>query len=137
MSIALDTSALLARYLDGPARQPILAEMESDTEWCVSAVVRAEAHMLAERIGLDRERLATLRSAIDADLDRCWIIPVDGRCLATAAEIGRAHPVRTIDALTLAAASRLPTPVRFATLDPAQIPAALALGFDVISPARD
>ena len=46
----------------------------------------------------------------------------------------REQPLRLADALHLAAADRLPRPLRFVTLDPAQIPVALALGFDVDSP---
>ncbi len=46
----------------------------------------------------------------------------------------REQPLRLADALHLAAADRLPRPVRFVTLDPAQIPVALSLGFDVASP---
>jgi hypothetical protein len=41
--------------------------------------------------------------------------------------------VRTVDAIHLAAADRLPRPVTFCTFDPRQIPVALSLGFDVVS----
>ena len=42
--------------------------------------------------------------------------------------------VRLVDAIHLAAANRLPGPVRYLTFDRQQIPAAAALGFEVISP---
>jgi hypothetical protein len=45
----------------------------------------------------------------------------------------RSQPLRLSDALHLAAADRLPRPVSFVTFDPAQIPVALALGFELIS----
>jgi predicted nucleic acid-binding protein len=45
----------------------------------------------------------------------------------------REQPLRLSDALHLAAADRLPRPVRFVTFDPGQIPVALALGYDVVS----
>ena len=38
---------------------------------------------------------------------------------------------RTVDALHLAAADRLPRPITYLTFDPAQIPVALALGFSI------
>ena len=41
--------------------------------------------------------------------------------------------MRTTDALHLAAADRLPRPLTFLTFDPAQIPVAMSLGFDVAS----
>jgi hypothetical protein len=37
------------------------------------------------------------------------------------------------DAIHLAAADRLPRPVRFVTFDAAQIPVAMSMGFDVTS----
>jgi predicted nucleic acid-binding protein len=133
MTIALDTTALLARYLDGPARPIILEAMEDDPEWCASAVTLTETLMLADRLGDDPGRTDELRRAIRDDWARMHIVPVDQRCLDTAAELGRTQPLRSIDAIHLSAARRLPRPTTFATFDPAQIPVALALGFDVVS----
>jgi uncharacterized protein len=67
------------------------------------------------------------------DWERIHVVPLDARCLDRAAELGRTQPLRTIDALHLAAADRLPRPTTFATFDPAQIPVALGIGFDVLS----
>ena len=39
-----------------------------------------------------------------------------------------------MDAIHLAAADRLPRPVRYLTLDRHQIPAAAGLGFDLVAP---
>ena len=61
------------------------------------------------------------------------VVPVDQRCLDDAAALLRDQPLRLADALHLAAASRLPRPLTFVTFDPAQIPVALSLGFDVVS----
>ena len=133
MTIALDTTALLARYLDGPFRPVILEAMAKDHDWCASALVLSEALMLIDQIGDDPARADHLRQALRDDWERIHVVPVDQRCLDRAAELGRTQPLRTIDALHLAAADRLPRPVRFATFDPAQIPVAMALGFDVIS----
>ena len=41
--------------------------------------------------------------------------------------------MRLADALQLAAADRLPRPIRYVTFDPIQIPVALGLGYDVVS----
>jgi hypothetical protein len=56
------------------------------------------------------------------------VVPVDDLCLARAVEIGCEHRVRTLDAVHLAAAERLPPPVRFLTFDARQGGAAQALG---------
>jgi hypothetical protein len=133
MTIALDTTALLARYLDGPYRPVILDAMGADQEWCASALALTEALMLVDRLGDDPSRTDELRGAIRDDWERIHVVPVDQRCLDRAAELGRTQPLRTIDALHLAAADRLPSPTTFATFDPAQIPVAIALGFDVVS----
>ena len=47
--------------------------------------------------------------------------------------MARARQIRLTDAIHLAAAERLPRPIRFLTFDPSQIPVALGLGFDVVS----
>ena len=133
MTLALDTTALLARYLDGPARPVVLEAMAADHAWCASALVLTEALSLVDRLGDDPSRTDDLRRAIRDDWERVHVVPLDHRCLDRAAEIGRAQPVRTIDALHLAAADRLPRPVTFATFDPSQIPVALSMGFDVVS----
>jgi uncharacterized protein len=133
MTLALDTSALLARYVNGPERPVALGAMASDPVWCASALALSEALMLVERLCADPDQAVEMRRALRHDWDRVAVVPVDQLCLDTAAELGRTQPVRSVDALHLAAACRLPRPVTFLTFDPDQIPVALGLGFDVIS----
>jgi predicted nucleic acid-binding protein len=133
MTLSLDTTALLARYLDGPHRPVVLDAMRRDPVWCASALALTEALMLVDRLGDDPARSDELRAAIRDDWERVHVVPVDARCLDRAAELGRTQPLRTVDAIHLAAADRLPSPTTFATFDPAQIPVAVALGFDVAS----
>lgn len=132
MTLALDTTALLARFLEGPSRSVVLEGMDADHDWCASALALSEALMVADRLGDDPRRADELRRALRDDWERICVVPVDGMCLERAAELGRTQPLRTIDSLHLAAADRLPRPVTFATFDPAQIPVALSLGFDVL-----
>ncbi len=133
MTLALDTTALLARYLDGPARPAVVGAMAADPAWCASALALSEALMLIDRIGDDPTRADELRRAVRDDWERIHVVPVDQRCLDRAAELGRTQPLRTVDAIHLAAADRLPRPVTFVTFDPAQIPVALSLGYEVVS----
>jgi len=133
VTLALDTSALLGRYLSGPHRSVIVDTMTEDPVWCASALALAEALGMVGRVcdlPTDSDRV---RRALRDDWERIGVVPVDQRCLDRAAELTREHPLRTVDALHLAAADRLPTPVTFVTFDPRQIPVALALGFDVVS----
>lgn len=132
MTIALDTTALLSRFLEGPTRPAVLDAMAADHDWCASALALSEALMLVDRLGDDPGRTDELRRALRDDWERINVVPVDQLCLDTAAELGRTQPLRTVDAIHLAAADRLPRPVTFATFDASQIPVALSLGFDVI-----
>ena len=137
MTLALDTTALLSRFLEGPTRAVVLESMAADPDWCASALALSEALMLVDRLGDDPARTDELRRALRDDWERIHVVPVDQQCLDRAAELGRTQPLRTVDAIHLAAADRLPRPLTFATFDPAQIPVALALGFDVPGAVRD
>jgi len=133
VTVALDTTGLLSRYLDGPTRPIALAAMAADPDWCASALALSEALMLVDRLGDDPSRADELRRALRDDWERMHVVPLDHRCLDRAAELTRSQPLRTVDALHLAAADRLPRPVTYVTFDPRQIPVALALGFEVAS----
>jgi predicted nucleic acid-binding protein len=111
----------------------VLDAMAADPDWCTSALALSEALVLVERVTeLASERVALRRAILD-DTDRLWVVPVDQRCLDRASDLGREHPLRTVDAIHLAAADRLPRPVTYVTFDPRQIPTALALGFHIAS----
>lgn len=131
--LALDSSALLTRYLGGPTRQIVLDAMAADGEWCASSLALMEVLVLIERVGGFEGERDALRRAVRDDWERVHVVPVDQACLDRAAELGRTQPVRTIDAIHLAAADRLPRPLTYCTFDSRQIPVALALGFDVVS----
>jgi len=133
MTLALDSTALLARYLDGPFRSVAVGAMAEDHDWCASSLALTEVLTLIDRLGDDPARADELRRCVRDDWERMWVIPVDQRCLDRASELGRTQPLRTVDAIHLAAADRLPPPLRFMTFDPAQIPVALGLGFEVVS----
>lgn len=133
MTVALDASGLLARFLTGEAGDVARAATAADPDWCASALALCEALMVVDRLDADPAEREQLRQALRDDWERVHVVPVDGRCLDRAAELGRTQPLRTVDAVHLAAADRLPRPVTYVTFDPRQIPVALALGFDVAS----
>ena len=133
MTVALDSSGLLARFLTGPAGDAARAATAGDPDWCASALTLTEALMVVDQLDADPSEREDLRRALRDDWERVHVVPVDGRCLDRAAELGRTQPLRTVDAIHLAAADRLPRPVTYVTFDPRQIPVALALGFEVAS----
>jgi predicted nucleic acid-binding protein len=113
----LDTSALVKRYVEEEGTELVLRRMDEDAEWVVSAVARTEAEITFCRLGYGPDELATLRQSLLDDWERCYVIPVDRTCLERAAEIGCHHEVRTLDAIHLAAADRLPHPIAVLTFD--------------------
>jgi hypothetical protein len=134
MTLFLDTSALVRRYRQEDGTALVLEEMDRDLRWFVSALIRTEAE-LAFCVAASGPELDELRRRLASDLDRCHMVPVDHECLARAAEIGCGHGLRMLDALHLAAADRLPRPVRFLSFDRRQAEAGRALGFEVTGSA--
>lgn len=137
MTLAVDASALVKRYVREPGRDLVLDAMSADGDWCASALARTEAMVALHQMAIGRRQQLSLWSALRDDWDAFVVVPVDDRCLARAVEIGAGFGVRTVDAIHLAAADRLPRPVSYLTFDHQQIPAAAALGLHVISPFED
>lgn len=133
MTLYLDASALVAAHVATPARQVVLEALDTDPVWCSSALTLTEAVALVDRLVDEPLLRSDLEDQVRLLWDRLWVVPVDQRCLDRAAELARQQPVRLADALHLAAADRLPRPVQFVTFDPAHIPVALSMGFDVVS----
>jgi len=134
MTVALDTSALVRRYVRAPGRELVNEALAADPVWAASALARSESQLALHRIAAHPRQARALWSALRDDWEAVVVVPVDDRCLARAVEIGATYAVRTVDAIHLAAADRLPRPVRWVTFDRQQIPAATALGLEVVSP---
>jgi uncharacterized protein with PIN domain len=133
MTLALDTSAILAIAVDGELRPIVLDALADDPTWCASALALTEALPAIDRLTDESIFRSDLEDSIRLAWDHIHVVPIDQRCLDRAATLSRDQPVRLTDAIHFAAAERLPSPVRFVTFDPAQIGIALGLGFDVVS----
>jgi predicted nucleic acid-binding protein len=131
MTTFFDTSAVVALHIDTRDRAVALDALEPWT--CVSALALTESLAVIAKLTDEPTLQADIEDALRLQWDRYAVVPVDQRCLDGAAMILREQPLRLADALHLAAAERLPAPVRFVTFDPIQIPVALGLGYDVIS----
>ena len=134
MTLYVDTSALVRRYLHDRHRSMVVDAMQADDAWCASALVRTETQLALHRASVSARQQAALWRELRDEWEAFWVVPMDDRCMARAVEIGATYAVRIVDAVHLAAADRLPRPVRYLTFDRQQIPAADALGFEVISP---
>lgn len=123
----LDTSALVKRYVEEDDTAFVLRRMDEDSEWVVSSVARTEIEITLCRLGFDPKGAADLWQRLREDWARCYVVPVDPACLEGAADVGCRHNVRTLDALHLAAADRLPRPLVMLTFDRRQADAARSM----------
>ncbi|MGI9622128.1 MAG: type II toxin-antitoxin system VapC family toxin [Acidimicrobiales bacterium] len=133
-TLALDTSALLHRYVETPESSMVLDAMDDSPVWCVSELARAELLPSLRRLAMTEFDYETLWRMASSDWDAFHVVPVDGRCLSVSGELAVRFGLRMVDAVHLAAAHRLPEPVRYLTLDHRQIPAAVELGLEVVTP---
>ena len=134
MTVFVDTSALVQRYVVERDRDLVVGTMAADDVWVASALARTEAMMTLHQLAAGPHSQARLWHAFRDDWDAFVVVPVDDRCLARAVELGAEYSLRVVDAVHLAAADRLPRPLKYLTLDRRQIPGAAALGFEVVSP---
>lgn len=133
MTLYLDASALVALHIDVVERAHVRSAMANDADWCTSALTLVEALALIDRVTEESVLRQDLEDMVRLSWDRLAIVPTDQACLDRAARLMRDQPLRLSDALHLAAADRLPRPIRFVTFDPAQILVALSMEFDVVS----
>ena len=133
MTLFVDTSALVKRYVDEVGRDGVLAAMDADEVWCASAATRTEAALVLHRVAASARQAERFDHLLSVDWSTFHVVPVDERCLHRAAEIGADFGLRLAHAVQLAAADRLPRPVRFLTLDDRQIAAAVALDLEVVA----
>jgi predicted nucleic acid-binding protein len=131
LTLVLDTSALVKRYVAEMGSETVARLMAEDLSWAASSLCRVEAEVTLCQRGFDVATLAALTRDLEEDWDLVLAIPVDGGCLEDAARIGCDRRVRTLDAIHLAAALRLPD-VTFATADHRQAEAARDLGLTVV-----
>ena len=134
MILAIDTSALVFRYLSGEHRELVLEEMEKIHVWSASELVRVEVMTTLHRASISPAQNIQLSRQFNADWDSFHVIPLDGRCISHASQLGSRFGLRLVDALHFAAIDRLPRPVKYLTLDHRQIPAAVELGFELLTP---
>ncbi|MCC6222258.1 MAG: type II toxin-antitoxin system VapC family toxin [Thermoleophilia bacterium] len=132
MSLYLDSSALLAVYLDEEQRERCLDLLCSDSSWITSRHTQVEVRRsLARRLEPEEADGARRRSL--EDWARTTIVELDDQTCETASLIAERTGARSLDALHLAAAVRVAgEELRFVTFDRRQASAARELGFAVV-----
>lgn len=132
MSLYVDSSALLKRYIDEPDSEAAEALLRSDPSLLTARHTIVEIRRNLARL-LEETDAAAARSAFTQDLRVFSIIELDEVTCETAAGIAELTGVRTLDSLHLAAAQRVGgSAVPFLTFDLRQAQAARSLGLTVI-----
>lgn len=132
MTLYVDSSAIVKRYIaedDSNAAEAILL---ADTDWVTGRHTLVEA-MLAIQRRLDDAERSVAMAAFERDWERTYVVSLDDLVCRRAAEFGAATGARALDALHLAAADRAGgRSIPVVTFDIRLGLAARALGFSVI-----
>jgi uncharacterized protein len=132
MSLYIDSSALLKRYLDEPDSDLATALLASDASLLTARHTVIEVRRNLARL-LDGREATAASAAFIADLAAFGIIELDEVTCNTAADIAELTGARTLDALHLAAAQRAGgAAIPFVTFDLRQAQAARTLGMTVL-----
>ena len=132
MTLFVDASAFLKRYLDEPDRELAEEILGSDSELVTARLSLVEIRRVLYRELLGTE-LAKARTRFASDSSTWTIVDLSAAVCEAAAEIAETTQVRTLDALHLGAAretsgGRDP----FVTFDVRQARAARSLGWTVL-----
>ncbi|MCA1681501.1 MAG: type II toxin-antitoxin system VapC family toxin [Actinobacteria bacterium] len=132
MSLYVDSSALLKRYVEEPDSEAADALLGSDPSLLTARHTVVEVRRNLARV-LEERDADEARSAFMADVKALSLIELDAETCEMAAAIAEVVGVRTLDALHLAAAQRAGgDTIPFLTFDVRQAQAARALGFTVV-----
>lgn len=132
MSLYVDSSALLKRYVDEPDSDAADDLLRSDPSLLTARHTVVEVRRNLARLLSERDA-GEARSAFMRDLEALSIVELDADTCEIGAAIAEVTGVRTLDALHLAAAQRAGAPaVPFLTFDVRQAQAARTLGFTVV-----
>ncbi len=131
MTLYVDTSALLKRYIDERDSAAAAQLMMSDPVLVTSHLTEVETRRNLARL-LSGDVLVERRRQLQADLDAFAMVALDATTCNEAARIAEQTLCRSLDALHIAAAHRAGTETVLLTFDIHQAQAARSLGMAVI-----
>lgn len=132
MSLYVDSSALLKRYVDEPDSDLAEELLASDPQLITARHTAVEIRRNLARL-LDPSDLGPTAATAQEDLESFLIVELDAATCELAATISETTGVRTLDALHLGAAQRVGgSSLPFLTFDLRQAQAARSLGFPVV-----
>jgi predicted nucleic acid-binding protein len=132
VSLYVDSSALLKRYVDEPDSEVAESLLGSDPSLLTARHTIVEVRRNLARL-LDEQDAAAARAAFGHDVTTLSIVELDEATCEMAASIAEITGVRTLDAMHLAAAQRAGgSALPFLTFDVRQAQAARGLGLTVL-----
>jgi uncharacterized protein len=132
VTLYVDSSALIKRYVDEEDSEAAEAILLADQEWVSAQVTLVEVRLALHR-RLDEAGSRVAVAAFERDWERTLIVAVDDATCRRAAELGIATGARSLDAIHLAAAERAGgRSMPIVTFDVRLGHAARALGFGVV-----
>lgn len=133
MSLYVDSSVLLKRYVDEPDSGEADALLASDPSLLTARHTIVEVRRNLARLLRERDATAA-KAAFTQDIAAFAIVELDAVTCDAAADVAELTGARTLDALHLAAARRAGggSEVAFATFDLRQAQAARTLGLTVL-----
>lgn len=132
MTLYVDSSALVKRYVDEPDSDLAISLLDSDPSLVTGRHTLIEVRRNLTRL-LEERDAVTMRSAFAEDVRLIAIVELDAPTCEAAAVMAEVTGVRTLDALHLAAARRVGgAAISFLTFDLRQAQAARTLGFTVL-----
>lgn len=131
MTLYVDSSALLKRYVDEPDSDLADELMRSDPVLVTSRLTEVEVRRNLARL-LDGDVLERQRRALRDDLDAFALVSLDTTTMTTAVRIAERTQCRSLDSIHLAAASRAGRSTVLLTFDTRQAAAARASGLTVV-----
>ena len=131
MTLYVDSSALLKRYIDEHESAVAAELMKSDPVLVTSRLTEVEVRRNLARL-LGGEELDTQRQAFAVDLDAFALVSLDATTMSAAAMIAEQTLCRSLDSIHLGAARRTGSGTTLLTFDVRQARAARQIGIDVI-----
>lgn len=131
MTLYVDSSALLKRYVDEHDSEAAVSLMATDPVLVTSRFTEIEVRRNLTRL-LDGSELTSSRRQLAVDLDAFALVSLDASTCNEAARIAEQTLCRSLDSLHLAAAVRTGTATSLLTFDLRQAQVARTLGMMVI-----
>ena len=132
MSLYVDTSALLKRYIAEDDSESYNAYLAADPVWISARHTEIEVRRNLSRL-LQGRALSSAQEAFRSDWRRTHIVELDKVLCGLAADIAELTGARTLDSLHLAAAQRVGAgALPFLTADLRQAQVARDMGFTVL-----